>query len=89
VPKWGLDKRQREVRPWGLDPEYLAPKKVITDPIHGDVFITELERIFIDTEPVPPSAHQATWKHEPRLSRRYSFTVLALARSHSRRARPT
>jgi HD superfamily phosphohydrolase len=51
VPKWGLTEEQRKARPWGLDPEYLVPSKVITDPIHGDVYVTELERIFIDTEP--------------------------------------
>jgi HD superfamily phosphohydrolase len=52
VPKWGLTREQREARPWGLDAEYLAPAKVITDPIHGDIFVTVLEQTFIDTEPI-------------------------------------
>jgi HD superfamily phosphohydrolase len=43
---------QRESGPWGLDAAYLAPAKIITDPVHGDIFITELEQVFIDTEPV-------------------------------------
>lgn len=51
MPKWGLTEEQRAAGPWGLDPQYLVPSKVITDPIHGDVYITELERIFVDTEP--------------------------------------
>lgn len=37
--------------PWGLDEAYLAPGKTITDPIHGDVYVTVLEQIFIDSEP--------------------------------------
>ncbi len=51
MPKWGLTERQRETKPWGLDSDYLMPAKVITDPIHGDVFVMELERVFMDTEP--------------------------------------
>jgi HD superfamily phosphohydrolase len=51
VPKWGLTEPQRRAAPWGLSYEYLGPSKVITDPIHGDVYLTELEQIFIDTEP--------------------------------------
>jgi HD superfamily phosphohydrolase len=51
VPKWGLTESQRAVQPWGLTEEYLRPGKVITDPIHGDVFVTTLEHLFIDTEP--------------------------------------
>jgi hypothetical protein len=52
MPKWGLTEEQRDAEPWGLDADYLAPAKVITDPIHGDIFVTKLEQIFIDTEPV-------------------------------------
>jgi HD superfamily phosphohydrolase len=51
MPKWGLTEYQRGVSPWGLAPNYLRPGKVITDPIHGDVYITELERLFVDSEP--------------------------------------
>jgi HD superfamily phosphohydrolase len=51
VPKWGLTEPQRESQPWGLASKYLAPAKTIRDGIHGDIFVTELEQIFIDTEP--------------------------------------
>jgi HD superfamily phosphohydrolase len=40
-----------ETAPWGLSAELLGPGKVITDPIHGDIFLTKLEMIFVDTEP--------------------------------------
>lgn len=49
MPRWGLTKEQRESRPWGIEPKLLAPDKTITDPIHGEVFVTELERRIIDT----------------------------------------
>jgi HD superfamily phosphohydrolase len=52
VPKWGLTEAQRRSKPWGLPYDALKPAKVITDPIHGDVFLTALEQLFIDTEPV-------------------------------------
>lgn len=51
MPKWGLTEDQRRARPWGLDRDFLRPGKVVTDPIHGDIFLTELEQIFVDTEP--------------------------------------
>jgi hypothetical protein len=51
VPKWGLTAAQRRTRPWGLSSDALEPSKVITDPIHGDVFLTVLEQLFVDTEP--------------------------------------
>ncbi len=38
-------------RPYGLDPEILRPAKVITDPIHGDIRLTELEQRIIDSPP--------------------------------------
>lgn len=50
MPKWGLTEDQRRMQPWGLDYEYLRPAKVITDPIHGDVFLTRLECLFVDSE---------------------------------------
>jgi HD superfamily phosphohydrolase len=49
VPKWGLTEAQRRTRPWGLSREFLGPGKVETDPIHGDIFLTGLELLFIDT----------------------------------------
>src|SRR4051794_34246915 len=41
----------RESQPWGLKPNLLDTTKVITDPVHGDVFVTELERRIIDSPP--------------------------------------
>jgi HD superfamily phosphohydrolase len=38
-------------KPWGLPAEQLRTKKVITDPVHGDIFVTELERRVIDSPP--------------------------------------
>jgi len=41
----------RGERPYGLDPELLAPSKVITDPVHGDIRLSELERRIVDSPP--------------------------------------
>jgi HD superfamily phosphohydrolase len=41
----------RAERPYGLDPGLLRPGKIITDPVHGDVRITELERLLVDSPP--------------------------------------
>jgi HD superfamily phosphohydrolase len=41
----------RESHPWGLDEELLRTDKVITDPVHGDIFVTRLERLVIDSPP--------------------------------------
>ena len=49
VPTWGLKRKQRERRPWGLDPGLLAPGKVTTDPVHGDVHTSVLEQMIIDS----------------------------------------
>jgi HD superfamily phosphohydrolase len=49
MPEWGLTKEMRESKPWGLAREQLATDKVITDPVHGDIFITKLERRVIDS----------------------------------------
>jgi uncharacterized protein len=51
MPPWGLTKEMRETEPWGLAAKSLTTKKVITDPIHGDIFITDLERRVIDSPP--------------------------------------
>ena len=51
MPAWGLDTDQRESEPWGLHRAWLQPGKVITDPVHGDVFLTRLEQAIIDTPP--------------------------------------
>jgi HD superfamily phosphohydrolase len=49
MPKWGLSAEMREQGPYGLAQELLAPAKVVTDPIHGDVRITTLELRIIDS----------------------------------------
>ena len=48
---WGLTEGMRESRPWGLDSDLLHTEKVITDPVQGDIFVTRLERLIIDTPP--------------------------------------
>lgn len=52
MPDWGLTPATRNTRPYDLDPWWLEPGKVITDPIHGDIFITRLEQLLLDTPPV-------------------------------------
>ena len=49
MPNWGLTSDQRATRPWGLDPDLLAPAKTITDPIHGDVYLNRLEQLLVDS----------------------------------------
>lgn len=51
MPTWGLTEQQREMRPWGLHPELLMPRKVTTDPVHGDIHTTVLEQAIVDTSP--------------------------------------
>ena len=51
MPKWGLTSAMRDQRPYGLDPDLLAPAKVITDPVHGDIRVSELERRIVDSPP--------------------------------------
>jgi HD superfamily phosphohydrolase len=52
MPKWGLTAEQRRLRPWGLDEMLLEADKVITDPIHGDIYLTRLERLVVDSPPL-------------------------------------
>jgi HD superfamily phosphohydrolase len=40
---------QDEVTPWGLPTDLLRLSKTVTDPIHGDIRITELERLIVDS----------------------------------------
>ena len=49
MPTWGLTPDQRKLEPWGLPFAVLEPSKVITDPIHGEVHITKLERLLLDS----------------------------------------
>ncbi len=52
MPEWGLTRITRQTKPYGLSPWLLQPGKVVTDPIHGDVFITRLEQMLLDTPPL-------------------------------------
>lgn len=47
-----MTKITRQARPYGLDPWLLQPGKVVTDPIHGDVFLNRLEQMMLDTPPM-------------------------------------
>lgn len=52
MPNWGLTAAARQTKPYGLDPWWLQPGKVITDPVHGDVFVMRLEQLLLDTPPM-------------------------------------
>jgi HD superfamily phosphohydrolase len=52
MPKWGLTVEQRRTKPWGLLESALEPAKTITDPVHGDVFINQLEACFLNSAPL-------------------------------------
>ena len=52
MPKWGLTAEQRQKRPWGLDELLLQPDKVVTDPIHSDIYLTQIERLLMDSPPM-------------------------------------
>ncbi|HVO53736.1 MAG TPA: HD domain-containing protein [Solirubrobacterales bacterium] len=42
----------RQTEPYGLPEGWLDPGKAITDPIHGDIRITRLEQLLLDTPPM-------------------------------------
>jgi len=42
----------RRTEPYGLAGWLLEPGKVVTDPIHGDIFLTRLEQLILDTPPM-------------------------------------
>jgi HD superfamily phosphohydrolase len=53
VPKWGVTTDDLDSGlPWGLPKELLAPAKTVTDPVHGDIYVNELERLLIDSPPM-------------------------------------
>lgn len=52
MPKWGLTVEQRRTAPWGLLEKALEPSKTITDPVHGDIFVNQLEAALLDTAPL-------------------------------------
>lgn len=39
----------RRTQPWGLAERWLKPGKVFTDPVHGDIYLTELEVTIVDS----------------------------------------
>jgi HD superfamily phosphohydrolase len=39
----------RRTEPWGLAESWLKPGKVFTDPVHGDIYLTELEVRIVDS----------------------------------------
>ncbi len=51
MSNYGLDEVQRDSKPWGLPTAVLAPGKVITDPVHGDIYLTKLEVAVLDSAP--------------------------------------
>jgi len=52
MPKWGLTVEQRKSKPWGLPADILEPGKTITDPVHGDIYLTQLESWIVDSPPM-------------------------------------
>ena len=52
MPEWGLPEEMRTAKPWRLPREVLEPGKIITDPIHGDVYLTRLEQAIVDSPPM-------------------------------------
>jgi HD superfamily phosphohydrolase len=53
MPKWGLTPEMINASPWGFDSELrlLEPAKVVTDPIHGDIYLNRLELLIVDSRP--------------------------------------
>ncbi len=52
MSKFGLTEAQRKTEPWGLPAELLEPAKTITDPVHGDIYISKLELLILDSPPM-------------------------------------
>ena len=52
VPKWGLTKTQIRSEPWGLPSGLLVPDKTITNSVEGDVYLTRVERLVVDSPPM-------------------------------------
>src|SRR3954469_19054289 len=53
MPKWGLTPSMLEADPWGFDHELklLVPGKVVTDPVHGDIYLNKLELLVVNSRP--------------------------------------
>lgn len=52
MPPWGLTEADRKLKPWNLHEALLAPCKVTTDEVWGDIYTTVLEQAIIDTGPM-------------------------------------
>ena len=52
MPEWGLTRAQIKAKPWGLARAALSPCKKITDPIHGEIYLTTLEVAVLDSGPM-------------------------------------
>src|SRR5256885_1238149 len=53
MPKWGLTEEMLDTKPWGFEPELelLKPAKVVTDPVHGDIYLNRLEVVIVNSRP--------------------------------------
>lgn len=51
MPQWGLTAELREAEPWGIPERWLKPSKIITDPIHGDIYLSKFEQALVDSPP--------------------------------------
>ena len=51
MPQWGLTEELRRTEPWNIPEAWLKPSKVITDPIHGDIYLSRFERALVDSPP--------------------------------------
>jgi len=54
MPKWGLTKKMIDREPWDIpkDSGLLEPAKVVTDPVHGDIYLNRLEHLIINSRPM-------------------------------------
>jgi HD superfamily phosphohydrolase len=51
MSNYGLDNTQRGYEPWKLPKSVLVPGKVLTDPVHGDIYLSKLETAVVDSRP--------------------------------------
>lgn len=51
MPQWGLTKELRRTKPWDIPEAWLKPSKVITDPVHGDIYLSRFEQALVDSPP--------------------------------------
>ena len=52
MPKCGLNEQQQSSSPWDLPKAELERAKTITDPVHGDIYVSNLELRFLDSAPM-------------------------------------